>query len=227
MASMNMRDEQLGSQLSAASVSGEPSGDANRLSRRAAMRAAAGGAAAAGVFLAPRLTDATISPAYASAASGEDGSDGIQIGTVTQAAPPAPLCLLKCCVTCWNTTGVATTCGGTVCTCGTHKSCGSPTGNSLTGQLSVLELDVTGIDPPFQSCTVAVVVDCSAGTEVGGTNGTGGPESPVSVVADGPIVSVPPPRCSGSLQPQSPDRGAQEYCPAPATVTITLSCTFS
>jgi hypothetical protein len=202
------------------------------------------------------LTDATISPAYASAASGEDGSDGIQIGTVTQAAPPAPLCLLKCCVTCWNTTGVATTCGGTVCTCGTHKSCGSPTGNSLTGQLSVpkssppgadialdyriwgptegctgqtpeLELDVTGIDPPFQSCTVAVVVDCSAGTEVGGTNGTGGPESPVSVVADGPIVSVPPPRCSGSLQPQSPDRGAQEYCPAPATVTITLSCTFS
>lgn len=256
MASMIERDEHDEAEDLEAPDGAEVLADPGRLSRRAAMRAAAGGAAAAGVFLAPRFTGATLAPAYASATSGNDGSDEVELGTVTQAAPPAALCLLKCCITCWNTTGITTTCGRSVCTCGTNKSCGSPLSNSLTGQLSVpkasppsgeialdyriwgptegcmgqnseLELEVTGIDPPFQACTVAVDVDCSVGTEQGGTNGVGGPGAPVAVTSDGPIVSIPAPSCSGSLQPQSPNRGAQEYCPAPATVTITLSCTFS
>lgn len=99
--------------------------DPLRLSRRAAMRAAAGTAVTAGFVLVPSIAGASV-PEYASSASGDDDTQDVVIdGTLSQATP-RPLCLVKCCIRCWNTSGIYTQCGTKTCPCGTHKTpCGT------------------------------------------------------------------------------------------------------
>lgn len=225
------------------------SSDSRRVNRRAAMRAAAGGAVAAGVFVAPRVEGLSLVPNYASAASGDDATVDQLFNTTNQQANTAPLCLQRCCITCWNSTGLVTNCARTTCNCGTNKSCGtagadavngvltvnknSPAGSSInlnyslwgptegctggTPQSPSLNLVLAGIDPPYQSCDVSVTGSCATGTFVGGGTVTG-------VTTNG-TVSISPlaPGCSGSL---SGPGSATAFCAAPASLTVTLSCTF-
>ena len=213
------------------------------------MKAAVGGAVAAGAFMAPRVEGLSVVPAYASAASGVDASVGDSLSTVTKQANTAPLCLQRCCVTCWNATGVNANCAQNTCVCGSphNKSCGveatdkvdgtltinknSPAGSSIdlayslwgptegcSNQTPSLNLALSGIDAPYQSCNVTVTPTCSTGTAVGGMATT-----PVN--ANGPVAGAPlHPGCSGSVTGTG---SAQQWCAAPATLTITLACTFS
>ena len=211
------------------------------------MKAAVGGAVAAGVFVAPRVEGFSLVPDYASAASGVDGSDADNLSTVTSQAVPGPFCLLKCCVTCWNGTGVSTNCASTTCTCGTNKSCGNSTTDVVNGLLSInknspggssidlnyklwgppegcsnqnpaLTYAISGIDPPFQNCDVAVSMNCATGTPA--TIAT----LPYSANT-GTITVSPDPTCTGStINTTNP---ATARCTSAASLTITLSCVFA
>lgn len=225
-----------------------PAQDALRLSRRNAMKAAVGGAVAVGAFAAPRIEGFSLVPDYAAAASGDDQElTAGPIDTATSRALKAPLCQQACCVTCWNGSGAFVQCARATCTCGTHKTCGSPTNNAYTGSLvanknspsgetikldyslwgptegcsnetPALNLALSGIDPPFQSCAIEVTGSCDQGTFVGGQAST-------AYTADTTFSLAP--GCTGSIVAESPPVPDTMRCAAPARLTIKLSCTFS
>ena len=230
--------------------------DRIRLSRRAAMKAAVGGAVAAGVFVAPRVEGFSLVPDYASAASGVDGSDADNLSTVTSQAVPGPFCLLKCCITCWNATGVSTNCGSTTCACGTNKSCGNETNQATIGTLTINKNSPSGSSinlnyklwGPPEGCTgppttqtaslkyvLAGIDDPFQHCDVAVT-GTCGPPGTFGDPING---TIPPahydndPSGTVTVSPAPICTGstitsspAASQCTAAATLTITLSCTF-
>jgi hypothetical protein len=208
------------------------------------MKLAVGGAVAAGVFVAPRVEGFSLVPDYASAASGEDQSPEADFTTTTFQAAAGPLCGSKCCVTCWNSTGVTANCSLSTCTCGSNKSCGNSSTDAQTGALVVnknsppgstinlnyalwgptegcsnetpaLNMTLAGVSGAFESCDLSVTGSCTVGTFSGGTS--------LTPAANG-VQTVLNPSCTGSLGNSVP---ANSRCPATASVSITLACTFT
>ena len=136
--------------------------DAKRLSRRTAMKAALGGVVASGVFLAPRIEGLSIVPDYAAAASCTSGSSNT-------GALAANDCnnLIGCC---WGNEDNAATCA-----CGNKSYNLSASGITMTGNYGggcngdngFVNFAVSGIDPPFQSCTASVTGTCTGSSGVG------------------------------------------------------------
>ena len=152
------------------------------LSRRDAIRKAIiGGGVAATVWSAPKIEGFSVAPDYASAASGTSGSKG---GTVNSKASRDYNCFCfgfgnACCRVCWGNTN-GSNCNGT---CG---NCTNNCANATTGSISfpknigpdialnyaangdvvnggTLNLNLSGIDPPFQHCNVNVSGTCNSG----------------------------------------------------------------
>ena len=140
--------------LDAAAESGDDPVVADSVARRAAMKAALGGAAAAAVWSAPRIEGLSLAPDYAAAASCTGGSMGEQSHNSN------------------NCDSGTTECWGNNC-CGTFNWDqqivasrftwnGSLAGNVNTDSGNV-SVNVNGIDPPFQRCTVNVSGNCNNG----------------------------------------------------------------
>lgn len=197
--------------------------DAARHSRRDAMKKAAlASSAAAVVWAAPRVEGFRVAPDYAAAASGTNASQG---SGAKDSSTVNYNCFCfgfgnTCCETCWATTNNG--CSGAVCGNCTNTCTGSQTGSltiakfsgnivanySLSGDVSSggpLNVAVSGIDPPFQTCNVVVNGTCSNGTFVGGGTQT--------LNDSGNLAFTP--RCSGA------------NCNMNASVTITLACNFA
>ena len=229
---------------------------ASRISRRAAMKAAVGGAVAAGVFIAPRVEGFSLVPDYASATSGNDSSESQTISTLTSQSGTAAFCLLKCCVTCWNSTGVATRCSGnSLCTCGNaitnssgvHKTCGDSTTDYVAGSFTVPKNSPAGtfinmnykLWGPTEGCTNQtptlnyVLAGISSHYQSCNVNVTASPDASPSSPAFNGNYNVNH-TANGSYSATSPaytgsldsNLPAAGRCAAPADLTITLACTF-
>ena len=205
-----------------AAEDGEADHEATRHSRRDAMKKAAlASSAAAVVWAAPRVEGFRVAPDYAAAASGTNASQG---SGAKNSSTVNYNCFCfgfgnTCCETCWATTnnGCNGTCGNCNNNCSGAQSgpltipkfSGNIVANySLSGDVSsggALNVAVTGIDPPFQSCNFTVNGNCSNGTFNGGGTQT--------LNADGNLGFTP--RCLNA------------NCNMNASVTLTMACTFA
>ena len=208
---------------------GEPSAQEvsrTALSRRQAMRAAVGGAAAVVVWSAPRIEGFSVVPDFASAAS---------CTSSTKNAASWPLSRTgNCCwgscsaMYCWNngaSIGCNYGCGGNVWGCSSTPTSGNldipknPSGNislsyALKGGVAnsgqsdpTLNMSLNGMDAPFISCTVTVNGSCSGGGNFAGGYNSG------ALNANTTFAQLNP-RCDSI-----------NWCNTNASLTISLSCT--
>lgn len=141
----------------------QPSEDEVRISRRLAMKAALGGGVAAAAFLAPSVEGFSIVPDYAAAASCTSPTPA----NLTRAADDCNGVLEIGC--CWGNVSSGN------CTCGAQPYNLSASPFSLTGNITgdcnsdngAVNFAVSGIDPPFQQCTVSVSGVCSGNSGAG------------------------------------------------------------
>lgn len=180
---------------------GDEALDPSRVSRRSMIRAALAGSGAAVAWSAPRVVGFSVAPDFAAAASCVSASPSNTVNN--QRASNGNSCGEKpnsesCCIMCWNSTGMATSCvnngyyGNNDCNSGA-RSCGNSTNQRLNGSLNIaktnptgtnitmnyniwgpidktdfgdnvgLSFNISGIDPPFQSCKVSLTGSCDNG----------------------------------------------------------------
>ena len=148
-----------------------PASEQSRIDRRTAMKAALGGAAVAAAWTAPRIEGLSLAPDFAAAASCSGGS----IGTITKNSNNCGTGGSTECFggNCCNTVSMG---GATVA--GNNFSVNANIGGEVNGDSGFVNFTVSGIDPPFQRCTVNVSGNCNndgsfrgGGSYVFNTNG--------------------------------------------------------